>query len=157
MPKQVLDPEGKSPGGVAITSPEEMYEYSNELMEVQGMRRTICIDFDGVIHSYASGWKSIDDIPDPPVEGAIEFLRRLITAELLTPAIYSARSKNSTGIQAMQMWLRKYGMSPQEVRAIEWPREKPPATMYIDDRGWRFEGTFPTYNEMLAFDSWINQ
>ena len=34
----------------------------------------ICVDFDGVIHSYKSGWRGVAVIPDPPVPGAIEWL-----------------------------------------------------------------------------------
>ena len=26
----------------------------------------LCLDFDGVVHSYTSGWKGADVIPDPP-------------------------------------------------------------------------------------------
>ena len=37
--------------------------------------KTILLDFDGVIHSYTSGWKGAGVIPDPPVPGAIDFLR----------------------------------------------------------------------------------
>lgn len=33
------------------------------------MKKTICLDFDGVINSY-SKWTGYDDIPDPIVEGA---------------------------------------------------------------------------------------
>jgi hypothetical protein len=34
------------------------------------MRKPIlCLDFDGVLHSYTSGWKGAAVIPDPPVPG----------------------------------------------------------------------------------------
>lgn len=38
---------------------------------------TVSFDFDGVIHSYRSGWKGAAVIPDPPVEGIKEVIEQL--------------------------------------------------------------------------------
>ena len=32
-------------------------------------KKTVVFDFDGVIHSYKSGWQGENIIPDPPVNG----------------------------------------------------------------------------------------
>jgi hypothetical protein len=42
---------------------------------------TICVDFDGVLHSYASGWKGAGVVADGPVDGAIEWLNAHREAE----------------------------------------------------------------------------
>lgn len=34
----------------------------------------LCVDFDGVIHSYTSGWQGETIIADPPVKGALKWL-----------------------------------------------------------------------------------
>lgn len=49
----------------------------------------LCLDFDGVIHSYASGWKGANVIHDPPVPGAIAFLREAVQS--FRVAIFSGR------------------------------------------------------------------
>jgi phosphoglycolate phosphatase-like HAD superfamily hydrolase len=65
---------------------------------------TVCIDFDGVIHSYTSGWQGIAKIPDPPVSGAIDALFRLLDAGFEV-AIYSSRSSSFRGRWAMKRWM----------------------------------------------------
>lgn len=115
---------------------------------------TICIDFDGVLHSYASGWQGADRIDDPPVAGAIDWLRGLIAGGQVRPAIYSSRSGQPGGVHAMQAWLVRHGLPREEVEAIAFPREKPAAFLTIDDRAICFEGVFPSAETMLAFKPW---
>jgi len=113
----------------------------------------VCLDFDGVIHSYESGWQGADTIPDPPVDGAISFLQSLIDESGIEPAIYSSRSGQPGGIDAMKGWLKEYG-DGEMVEAIDWPQEKPPATVTIDDRAIRFAGIFPRIGVLREFKTW---
>ena len=70
---------------------------------VRKMVKQICIDFDGVIHSYKSGWKGETNIPDEPNNGAFEWLVNLICAGM-QPCIYSSRSRSFFGRRAMKKW-----------------------------------------------------
>lgn len=73
----------------------------------QGKLKDLCIDFDGVIHSYKSGWKGATVIPDEPVPGAIEWLVNLLD-QGFQPCIYSSRSKTWFGRRAMKKWFVKW-------------------------------------------------
>ncbi|MEM1416561.1 MAG: hypothetical protein AAGH15_16740 [Myxococcota bacterium] len=114
--------------------------------------RIVCLDFDGVLHSYSSGWQGAGRIPDPPVPGAMEFLANLLNLPGFEVAIFSSRSSHKDGIRAMTRWLEEHfteydGFSArnwQRLEAIRWPTVKPPAHMTIDDRAFAFEGTFPS-------------
>ena len=66
----------------------------------------LCLDFDGVIHSYTSGWKGARNIPDPPVPGALDFI--LAAQAQFTVAILSSRSHQWGGRRAMRLWLAMY-------------------------------------------------
>jgi hypothetical protein len=126
----------------------------------------ICVDFDGVIHSYSSGWKGVDVIPDDPVPGAIEWLmKHLPVPEGLghmgsykgpEVCIYSSRSKERAGVKAMKEWLVKHGLPWQYIGddILKFPTQKPPAFLTIDDRAICFNGMFPTADEMMQFKPW---
>lgn len=124
----------------------------------------LCLDFDGVIHSYDSGWKGADIIPDPPVPGALLFIYEAL--DRFEVHIFSSRSNQAGGIAAMQAWLRKYavgsiidGVFSDDpnlcwLDAVKWPTEKPPAMVTIDDRAITFTGEWPTIDSLLAFKPW---
>jgi hypothetical protein len=118
---------------------------------LKGLRKaTICIDFDGVIHSYTSGWVDIATIPDPPVKGAFdaiyEYMKHFVVC------IYSSRSVEPAGILAMEKWFANHGF--KEVDKLYFPDKKPPAFITLDDRGITFTGTFPTVDEIKNFKPW---
>jgi hypothetical protein len=115
-------------------------------------KKTLVVDFDGVLHSYTSGWKGPTVIPDPPVQGALGFLARAV--ERFDVAVLSSRSREPGGIDAMKRWLADHGLEPDVLAKLRFPRTKPPAHVYLDDRGWRFEGTFPSLDAIDAFEPW---
>jgi hypothetical protein len=126
--------------------------------EVAVKKPILCLDFDGVIHSYTSGWKGARNIPDPPMPGALNFITEAIE-EGWDVVIHSSRARHFGGISAMRAWLREHagmgwdtmGPSLCEVRFARW---KPPAVVTIDDRAVRFEGVFPNPKALRMFKPW---
>lgn len=119
----------------------------------------LCLDFDGVIHSYTSGWKGADVIPDPIVEGTISFMLRAL--EHFRVAVFSSRSNQRGGIAAMQAYLKEQAGncwydSPAGpgLENVEWPTEKPAAFLTIDDRALTFDGTWCDPKTLLDFKPW---
>jgi hypothetical protein len=129
---------------------------------------TLCVDFDGVLHSYTSGWKGASVVSDPPVPGAIAWLVETALDPRFEVCVYSSRSKDPGGIDAMRAWLlghlelhydRISTMHAKQgaggvLAAISVPTQKPAASMTIDDRAFCFEGTFPSAEWMLGFKPW---
>lgn len=124
-------------------------------------RKTVCVDFDGVIHAYTSPWKNARTIPDMPVAGAIDWLCNMIQEYDI--AIVSSRSHQWGGISAMKAWLKKhsgnqwYGSLFVGLEEVTFPKVKPSAVIYIDDRAWRFEGAFPTEFEIESAIPWYKK
>ncbi len=119
----------------------------------------LCLDFDGVIHSYTSGWKGADVIPDPPVDGAIAFM--LGALQHFDVVIFSSRSNQKGGIAAMRQWLHRHagatwyetpaGPGIEDVRFVT---DKPSAMVTIDDRALTFDGTWPAMDTLKNFKPW---
>lgn len=107
----------------------------------------LCIDFDGVIHTYDQGWQG-GRIYGDVVDGFFEWAERAVTRFQLF--IYSSRCKDEALRAAMRNWLTR--------RLAEWvdatgrdrsapppivftfAHEKPAAFLTIDDRAVRFDG-----------------
>jgi hypothetical protein len=114
------------------------------------MPGAVCVDFDGVIHSYVSGWQGPGVIPDPPVPGAIEWLNEIGTRYVVV--ILTTRAASPDGVRAVRRWLRERGHLDWEGVAVT--DRKPPAVLDVDDRAGRFEGAFPTQDEIRTFRPW---
>jgi hypothetical protein len=129
----------------------------------------LCVDFDGVIHSYISPWINEFTIPDAPVPGALRWL--WAATEWFDVQIYSSRSKTEDGRTAMMAWMCVHSVSefgpdhpmcghqdPDFVYPIKFAHEKPAAFLTIDDRALTFEGDWSDFGEspadLLSFKPW---
>ena len=135
------------------------------------MRKPIlCLDFDGVIHSYTSGWKGADVIPDAPTPGMAAFLDKAV--EFFEVHIFSSRTHQPGGVQAMQAFIWDalahhfdcpFAGDPRDLEraiairdALKYPTEKPAAMVSIDDRALCFTGNWNDFDpqRLLEFKPW---
>lgn len=122
----------------------------------------ICVDFDGVLHSYDSGWQGAAVVSDPPVPGAMAWLALMTSDKRFDVCIYSSRSKDPAGVEAMNKWLWEnlmlhFGNSTDTeavLNALKFPTQKPAAALTIDDRAFCFMGVFPTPDWISKFRPW---
>jgi hypothetical protein len=130
----------------------------------------LCLDFDGVLHSYSSGWKGADVIPDAPTNGMAAFLDKAI--QYFDVQIFSSRTHQSGGVDAMKRFVWDalahhfdcpFAGDPRgldralEIRdAISYPTEKPAAMVSIDDRALCFTGNWNDFDpqRLLEFKPW---
>lgn len=125
----------------------------------------LCLDFDGVIHRYDSGWKGPLVISDDVTPGFFEWLDR--ASEVFKIVVYSSRSKEPGASNAMAIWLASQrekwrndgGQShitngtPVEVEFVD---TKPAAFLQIDDRAVCFDGDWSELDpaELRKFKPW---
>ena len=103
-------------------------------------RKTIAIDFDGVIHNAYKGWGDGTCYGDP-LPGSIEAVQKL--AEKYDIVIFTAKAKpdrplvnGKTGVLLVEEWFEKYGIL-KYISSVT--SEKPRAELYVDDNGYRFQ------------------
>ena len=113
-------------------------------------KQTVVFDFDGVIHSYVSGWNGeTTSIPDPPVVGIKEAIEEIREAGYEV-CVVSTRCAYAGGIEAIENYLAENGIRVDRITA-----EKPPAIVYIDDRAICFNGKPETLLETIKnFQPW---
>ena len=118
------------------------------------MAKTVVFDFDGVIHSYTSGWQGEDTILDPPVPGIREALKEIRDAGYEV-VVVSTRCATIKGHGAIEAWLYDNGLREYIDKVC---KEKPPAVAYIDDRAICFDGHPETLLKKIKnFQPWYKK
>lgn len=113
------------------------------------MVKTVVFDFDGVIHSYVSGYKGKSVIPDPPVPGIREAIEEIRTSGYAV-IVVSTRCSDPEGLKAVSMWLADNRITVDHIQS-----DKPPAICYIDDRAICFDGdTSSLLEKIRSFKPW---
>lgn len=113
------------------------------------MNKVISFDFDGVIHSYTSGWKGADVIPDFPVKGIKKVLEELKAKDYVI-GIVSSRAIIIEGKAAIEKYMARYELPYDFVTS-----EKVPSIVLVDDRTISFDGDTSTLVEKIeAFKPW---
>lgn len=116
------------------------------------MKKRVVFDFDGVIHSYTSGWKGATVIPDPPVSGIKEAIDNIRNAGYEI-CVVSTRCCEMGGTEAIENYLAEH-----RIRVDHITMEKPPAVVYIDDRAICFDGKAETLLEKIVnFEPWTKR
>lgn len=91
---------------------------------------TVAVDFDGVLNTY-SGWRGEEELFEPRV-GVELFLSEL--SEDFEVVVFTCRDK-----RLVWDWIVRHGLS---LYVSYVTNTKPRAFLYIDDRGYQFDGDF---------------
>lgn len=116
--------------------------------------KTICLDFDGVIHQHRSGWQGPGIIADGVVPGIAEAIEKL--REDFEVKVYSSRCRWEEGRAAIEVKLAEWNIVVDGVSEF-----KPAALVYVDDRGVRFDGDpqkmLDDIIRVLSIGTWVDR
>lgn len=114
--------------------------------------KNIFVDFDGVLNSYQTPFTTPTHLPDPPIPGAIEWLEELVKNFHVT--IYTTRMLQGVAQAALVDWFLRNGLPMHTIDKMSFSCVKGGADVYIDDRAYRFEGVYPTVEELKTLKPW---
>ncbi len=122
-----------------------------EIREMVNFKKTICVDFDGVIHRYSLGWKG-GKVYDPPIEGSRENMKQLVDEGyeviILTARLQPKYPDIKEQKAKMVEWLTKNGfILGSHYHGIT--NNKPSAVAYIDDKSIRFQDNWDKIRKYL--------
>ncbi len=100
---------------------------------MQRKRKTICLDFDGVIHQQLPPWRGREHVSGGLIPGAIDAIEQL--KRKYTVVVYSGRCCTESGIAAIQAWLKQH-----DIRVDAVCSHKPYADVFVDDKGVTYSG-----------------
>ena len=116
--------------------------------------KTICIDFDGVIHDYSKGWQGID-VFDRVLPGASEGTHELHDAGW-TVIIFTTRNDTPAlraFLQENDIYFDYINYNPRQPKGSD--HGKVIANVYLDDRGVCFMGDWKSsVSQILTFEPW---
>lgn len=120
-------------------------------------KKTICIDFDGVIHDYSNGWQGEDVFAQmiPNADTATALLKKKGWRVI----IFTTRKKT----KKLEDWLSEhkiaYDFINENPDQPEHASGKIVADVYLDDRGICFRGRWDEWlmRDILDFESWEEQ
>lgn len=117
-------------------------------------KKTICIDFDGVIHDYSDGWQGEDVFGQmiPNADTGTSVLKK----KGWTVIIFTTRKKTDK----LEAWLKEHNISYDYINENpaqpEHSSGKIIANVYLDDRGICFRGRWDSWllREIADFEPW---
>lgn len=133
-------------GSRIVENPQEEWmaggsdERLSKLYGAETMQRALCVDFDGCLHAYGSGWQGHDVVSDDPEPGAVAAMKALAEAGW---RLYVLTSRQK--LVPVVDWLNRHGFPDMEVTRV-----KPIAVAYIDDRAVRYQGNWPSIRKLFA-------